>query len=78
MRRFGQRGTRGRLDANYRTDFLNGLTPTLRGVLETYNAGMPRPPMNAQGLAAIPPSPLIQPLQLTAKELQDLEAFHTK
>lgn len=55
--------------------FHNGSAPTLRGVLETYNAGMPRPPKNAQGLLAIPPSPLIQALQLNARELQDLEAF---
>lgn len=55
--------------------FHNGSAPTLRGLLETYNAGMPRPPKNAQGLMAIPPSPLIQPLQLNARELQDLEAF---
>lgn len=55
--------------------FHNGSTPTLRGVLETYNAGMPQPPKNAQGLMAIPPSSRIQPLRLSAKELQDLEAF---
>lgn len=55
--------------------FHNGLAPTLRGVLENYNAGMPQPPKNAQGLMAIPPSPLIKPIQLNAKELQDLEAF---
>ncbi len=55
--------------------FHNGITPTLRGVLESYNAGMPQPPKNAQGLMAIPPSPLIRPIQLNARELQDLEAF---
>jgi cytochrome c peroxidase len=55
--------------------FHSGVTPTLRGVLESYNAGMPQPPKNAQGLMAIPPSPLIKPIQLSGKELQDLEAF---
>jgi cytochrome c peroxidase len=55
--------------------FHHGITPTLRGVLESYNAGMPQPPKNAQGLMAVPPSALIQPLRLNARELQDLEAF---
>lgn len=57
----------------------NGLFRSLRGILNMYNAGMPRPrPANA-AQAADPrfpvTSPLLQPLQLDEAELQALEAF---
>lgn len=57
----------------------NGLFRSLRGILNMYNAGMPRPrPANA-AQAADPKfpvtSPLLQPLQLDETELQALEAF---
>lgn len=57
----------------------NGLFRNLRGILNMYNAGMPRPqPANA-AQAADPKfpvtSPLLQPLKLDAAELDALEAF---
>jgi cytochrome c peroxidase len=55
--------------------FHQGAAATLRAALEVYNGGGNRPPANAQGLQATPPSPLIQTLRLNARELQDLEAF---
>lgn len=55
--------------------FHQGVTPTLRGVLDLYNDGMPQPQKSAQGLAALKPDPLIKPLKLKTKDLQDLEAF---
>jgi cytochrome c peroxidase len=50
-----------------------GIVPSLRGVLELYNAGMPQPRQSNNPLP--PPSPLIQPLRLTPDEVQALEAF---
>lgn len=59
----------------------NGLFRSLRGILNMYNAGMPRPrprPANAEQ-AADPrfpvTSPLLQPLHLDATEVEALEAF---
>lgn len=51
----------------------NGLFPSLRGVLNMYNAGMIG---TSQLHPELPPlSPLIHPLQLDSKELDALEAF---
>ncbi|WP_242463377.1 cytochrome-c peroxidase [Rhodocyclus tenuis] len=57
----------------------NGVFSSLRGILNLYNAGMPRPrPANA-AQAADPLFPqtsrLLRPLELRADELQALEAF---
>lgn len=57
----------------------NGVFVSLRGILNLYNAGMPRPrPANA-AQAADPlfpkTSPLLRPLDLADDELQALEAF---
>lgn len=57
----------------------NGLFPSLRGILNAYNAGMFRPrPANA-AQAADPrfpvTSPLLAPLQLRTDEIESLEAF---
>jgi len=57
----------------------NGLFPSLRGILNAYNAGMFRPkPANA-AQAADPrfpvSSPLLKPLDLSADEIAALEAF---
>lgn len=57
----------------------NGVFTSLRGILNLYNAGMPRPrPANA-AQAADPLFPqtsrLLRPLELRADELQALEAF---
>lgn len=54
--------------------FHQGFVPTLHGVLQLYNAGMPQP-QGRNGVEIPPASPLIQPLQLTLQELRDLEAF---
>lgn len=51
----------------------NGILPSLRGVLELYNAGIPQPRMSNTSIPA--PSPLIQPLRLKLEDLQALEAF---
>lgn len=51
----------------------NGFFPTLRGVLNMYNAGMTFNKKLKPGEPGL--SPLIQPLHLTSSELQDLEAF---
>ncbi|MBF6057338.1 cytochrome c peroxidase [Thiomicrorhabdus heinhorstiae] len=51
----------------------NGLFPTLSGVLRMYNGGITYGKKLKPGEPAL--SPLIQPLHLTEKELQDLEAF---
>ncbi|MFN3881276.1 MAG: cytochrome-c peroxidase [Nitrincola lacisaponensis] len=56
----------------------NGLFPNLDGVLRLYNAGMPRPVPDSQtGDDPLFPvtSPLLQPLNLSATELQSLKAF---
>lgn len=50
-----------------------GLLPSLSGVIALYNSGMPQPPKREPPLP--PPSPLIKPLQLNAREMADLEAF---
>lgn len=53
-----------------------GTVPVLRGVIELYNSGMPQPPKPAAGQPALPPpDPLIRPLKLGPKDVQDLEAF---
>ncbi|ATE60682.1 cytochrome-c peroxidase [Thauera sinica] len=57
----------------------NGLFRSLRGILNMYNAGMPRPRPADAAQAADPKfpvtSPLLQPLRLDEAELQALEAF---
>jgi cytochrome c peroxidase len=56
----------------------NGLFPSLRGVLNLYNAGMPRPKRreNQMDDPLFPEtSPLLKPLGLDATQLDDLEAF---
>lgn len=56
----------------------NGRFATLRGVLNLYNAGMPRPQPNAQQLGdpLFPqPDPLLHPLDLHRTELEALAAF---
>lgn len=56
----------------------NGLFPHLWGVINMYDAGMPqpRPRPDQQDDALFPKtSPIIRPLDLTAAEKQDLEAF---
>lgn len=56
----------------------NGLFPTLRGVLNMYNAGMPQPTptLEQQGDPLFPStSELLQPLGLSDDELAALEAF---
>jgi len=57
----------------------NGLFRTLRGVLNMYNAGMPRPKPATPEQAADPKfpvtSPLLEPLSLDNTELEALEAF---
>lgn len=57
----------------------NGLFRSLRGILNMYNAGMPRPRPADAAQAADPKFPvtskLLQPLQLDAAELEALEAF---
>jgi cytochrome c peroxidase len=57
----------------------NGLFPSLRGVLNMYNAGMPTlVPKNREQLEdpLFPvKSPLLKPLGLNDQDLQDLEAF---
>lgn len=50
-----------------------GSLATLRNVLDTYNEGMVQPPKREPPLPG--PSPLIQRLQLSRDELNDLEAF---
>lgn len=56
----------------------NGLFPQLDGVLRMYNAGMPRP-KRKPGQENDPnfpvTSPHLQPLELSDRDLQDLEAF---
>lgn len=51
----------------------NGIVPTLRGVVDLYNAGIPQPRIADNPVP--PPSPLIQPLRLKVEDLQALEAF---
>lgn len=51
----------------------NGIVPTLRGVLDLYNAGMPQPRLANNPIP--PPSPLIQPLRLKVEDVQAVEAF---
>jgi cytochrome c peroxidase len=51
----------------------NGALPTLRSVIEMYNAGMQQPPKREPPLPG--PSPLIKPLKLSVQEMRDLEAF---
>lgn len=50
-----------------------GILATLRQVVDLYNAGMVAPPQRDPPLPG--PSPLIQRLQLTRQEMDDLEAF---
>lgn len=56
----------------------NGFFPSMRGVLNLYNAGMPRP-QRKDGQQDDPlfpeTSPLLKPLKLDATQLGDLEAF---
>lgn len=56
----------------------NGLFPSMRGILNLYNAGMPRPKRkdHQQDDPLFPEtSPLLKPLDLTAEQRADLEAF---
>lgn len=56
----------------------NGLFPHLRGVINSYNAGMFRPkPTNEQETDPLFPTtdPLLRPLNLTEEEIRALEAF---
>jgi cytochrome c peroxidase len=56
----------------------NGLFPSMRGVLNLYNAGMPRPARkeHQQEDPLFPAtSPLLKPLGLSAAQRADLEAF---
>jgi cytochrome c peroxidase len=56
----------------------NGLFPSMRGILNLYNAGMPRPkPKDHQMNDSLFPetSPLLKPLDLTVEQRADLEAF---
>jgi cytochrome c peroxidase len=56
----------------------NGLFPTMRGVLNLYNAGMPRVKRkeHQQDDPLFPEtSPRLKPLNLTLEQLADLEAF---
>lgn len=56
----------------------NGLFPSMRGVLNLYNAGMPRPKRkeHQQDDPLFPEtSPLLKPLGLTVEQRADLEAF---
>jgi len=50
-----------------------GVVPTLRGVVDLYNAGMGQPPKREPPLPG--PSPLIKPLKLSLQDIRDLEAF---
>jgi len=57
----------------------NGLFPALRGILNMYNAGMPRPKPVNEAQAADPRFPvnsgLLKPLDLNEEEIRALEAF---
>lgn len=56
----------------------NGFFPSMRGVLNLYNAGMPHPPRKeSQKDDPLFPetSSLLKPLKLDARQLSDLEAF---
>ncbi len=53
----------------------NGLFPTLRGVLNMYNAGMPNEKRNHDSPLAPRKSGMLKKLNLTDEELQDLEGF---
>lgn len=56
----------------------NGFFPSMRGVLNLYNAGMPRAKRNeSQKDDPLFPetSPLLKPLKLDSRQLTDLEAF---
>jgi cytochrome c peroxidase len=58
----------------------NGFFPSMRGVLNLYNAGMPQPkPKDHQRDDPLFPetSPLLKPLDLTVQQRADLEAFLT-
>ncbi|MBA4502941.1 cytochrome-c peroxidase [Marinobacterium marinum] len=61
-------------DLHYTAPWMhNGFFPSLRGILNMYNAGMIG---NSQLHPSLPPlSPLIRPLQLNHRELDALEAF---
>lgn len=53
----------------------NGIFPTLKGVINMYNAGFPTPKLKISDKPTPTTTPIIKPLNLSEEEMEALEAF---